>query len=62
MSNWHTDTIKRFKTLTVESLEYIRKDAHQAAVAGDGWNPKAGRYWDEVHYACAELKRRQEAA
>lgn len=59
MSNWHSDTIARFKTLSLESLQYIRDDALEAAKAGDGWNPKAGQYWDEYHYACMEIKRRK---
>jgi hypothetical protein len=56
--NWHAKTMNRFKTLATESLLYIRIDAYQAAKAGDGWNPKAGQYWDEFHYACMELKKR----
>jgi hypothetical protein len=57
-NNWHSDTIERFKTLTTDSLIHIRKDAYEAAKAGDGWNPKAGQYWDEYHYACMELHKR----
>lgn len=49
----------RFKKLSIESLEYIRGDARQAAIAGDSiGNPKAGQYWDEYHYACMEISRR----
>lgn len=58
MANWHTETQKRFKTLSNESLLYIRDDALAAAKAGDGWNPKAGQYWDEYFYACMELHQR----
>ena len=59
MNNWHSDTIERFKTLSVESLKYIRADAFAAATAGEkiGY-PKTGQYWDEFHYAAMELKRR----
>ena len=60
MENWHTATIKRFKTLSTESLYYIRKDASEAAAAGMGYNPKVDRYLDEVNYASAELHRRGE--
>jgi hypothetical protein len=61
MSNWHSDTIARFKELDSESLRYIRKDARQAALAGETIdNPKTGQYWDEYHYAGMELKRRGE--
>lgn len=56
--NWHTATMAKYKNLSVEQLEFIRTDAYEAAKAGDGWNPKAGQYWDEVHYASMELKAR----
>ena len=57
MSNWHSDTMARFKKLDSDSLEYIRDDAKQAAIIGDSiGNVKAGQYWDEYHYACMELK------
>jgi len=60
MNNWHSDTIERFKALPRESLEYIRNDALQAAIAGETIdNPKAGQYWDEYHYASMELHRRK---
>lgn len=58
MINWHNKTLNKMKSLSLESLLYIRKDAYQAAIAGDGWNPKACQYWDEFHYACMELKKR----
>lgn len=58
-NNWHSDTIKRFKTLCSESLLYIRDDAYNAAKAGETIdNPKTGQYWDEFHYASQELRRR----
>jgi hypothetical protein len=59
MKNWHTETIKRFKTLDNDSLLYIRLDSYHAAEAGDTINnPKAGRYLDEFLYASQELRRR----
>ena len=59
MNNWHSDTIERFKTLSVESLKHIRADAFAAATAGETINnPKTGQYWDEFHYASMELNRR----
>ena len=41
--NWHTETMAKYKTLTVEQLEYIRKDAYEAAKIADAdWdNEKA---------------------
>jgi len=57
-TNWHTITMAKMKAATVDSLVYIRGDALEAAKAGDGWNAKAGQYWDEFHYACMELKSR----
>lgn len=60
MNNWHSDTIERFRALPIESLEYIRNDALQAAIAGETIdNPKTGQYWDEFHYASMELNRRK---
>ncbi len=59
-NNWHSDTMARFKKLDSASLEYIRDDAHQAAIAGEVLdNPKTGQYWDEYHYACMELNFRR---
>lgn len=58
MINWHNETLRKMKSLSDESLKFIRVDAYQAAKAGDGWNPKAGQYWDEFYYACQELKKR----
>jgi hypothetical protein len=63
MTNWHSETIKRFKTLGNDSLLYIRQDAYNAAKAGETIdNPKTGQYWDEFHYASQELRRRKVAA
>jgi len=59
MNNWHSETIAKFGKTSSESLLYIREDAYKAAKAGDGWNPKAGQYWDEFHYASMELRRRK---
>lgn len=59
MNNWHSETIAKFGKASSESLLYIREDAYKAAKAGDGWNPKAGQYWDEFHYASMELRRRK---
>jgi len=33
MANWHSETIKRFKTLGSDALLYIRQDAYNAAKA-----------------------------
>lgn len=61
MNNWHSDTIKRFRSLDTEALKYIQKDAHAAAKAGEEiGNPKTGQYWDEVLYAGQELSRRNQ--
>ncbi len=61
-NNWHSQTIAKFAKATIDSLLYIQGDALAAAKAGDGWNPKAGQYWDEYHYACMEIKKRRDAA
>tara|TARA_R100001369_G_scaffold89579_1_gene127380 strand:+ start:2416 stop:2586 length:171 start_codon:yes stop_codon:yes gene_type:complete len=52
--------MNRFAKLPIESLEFIQSDALEAARVGDGWNPKAGQYWDEYHYASMEIKKRKE--
>lgn len=60
-SDWHTKTMAKYKKLSIDELEFIRKDAYEAAKIADAdWNcEKAGQYWDEVHYASMELKLRQ---
>ena len=59
-TNWHSETMNRFKTLSIESLLYIQKDAAEAAKADEKIdNPKTGQYWDEYHYASMELKARR---
>lgn len=58
MTNWHSSTIAKFKKYTLEQLVYVRADSLAAAKAGDGWNPKAGQYWDEYHYVGMELRAR----
>lgn len=58
-TNWHSETQERFSNFTVDQLIYTREDAYNAARVGDGWNPKAGQYWDEVHYCSMELKKRE---
>jgi len=58
-NNWHSETIARFKTLSIDSLKYIKSDAYDAATIGETiGNPKVGQYWDEFHYAAMELYRR----
>jgi hypothetical protein len=60
MTNWHIETIERFKTMDNDMLLYIRQDAYNAAKAGETIdNPKVGQYWDEFHYAAQELRRRK---
>ncbi len=57
--NWHSETMKRFKSMSTESLHYVRQDARLAAIAGETINnPKVGQYLDEVHYANMELRKR----
>lgn len=57
--NWHSETMQKMESLSVDSLLYIRNDAFKAAVVGASINnPKVGQYWDEYHYASMELKKR----
>ena len=56
---------EKLKTKSIEELEYMRKDAHEAALAGDdmgkaGQPNNGGYYWDEVHVISAELRRRKD--
>lgn len=61
--NWHTRTMAKMKTLPIESLEYIARDATAAAEAGETiGNPKAGQYRDEAHYANMEIRKRKKWA
>jgi hypothetical protein len=60
--NWHTKKMNDLKTKSMDSLDFIRDDALEAAKTGDGWNPKAGQYWDEYHYACMEINSRKKLA
>jgi len=55
---WHSQTMKRFKTIPKESLKYILWDCRQALGAMPD-NPKAGQYQDEIHYATMELNQRK---
>ena len=53
----HTAYRKKVKRMSEDQLRYTITDAREAAEAMP-FGPKAGYYWDEVHYCAAELKRR----
>lgn len=53
----HTEYPKRLKSKSVESLNFIIKDASEAIKANPS-NPNNGYYSDEICYAGMELKRR----
>jgi hypothetical protein len=54
---------KRMKTLPMVSLQFILKDATEAAEAAESLgSPNAGYYRDEAHYAGMEITARQKAA
>ena len=55
----HAEYPERLKSKTREELMYIMKDADQARTANPQ-GPKAGYYADEISYAGAELRRRDE--
>jgi hypothetical protein len=55
----HTEYMKKVKTLTIEQLQYIIKDAREALECLP-WSHKAGWYQDEIHYCHMELVRRKE--
>lgn len=52
-----------YRHKTIAELEYIRKDAHEAALAMRGVDAKAeSKYLDQVNDACTELCRRRQPA
>jgi len=54
----HSEYIANTRTMTLSSLEYVRKDALEAYNAfPDG--PNSGYYADEVNYCSMEIKRRK---
>lgn len=54
----HTAYQKSLKKKDEPSLRFIIKDAREAMEANPE-NPNNGYYQDEIHYAAAELRRRQ---
>ena len=52
----HAEYQKQLRTKSDEALRFIIKDAQEAAAL---MNDNAGYYLDEIHYAAAELRRRQ---
>ena len=54
----HSDYMRKVKTLSVESLNYIIKDCKEAIAALPD-NPKNGYYMDEIHYCYMELVARR---
>lgn len=56
--NWHTETMEKYTTLSIDELRFIQRDANEAARIGRGWNPKVSQYLDQVSYAGMELKKR----
>lgn len=54
----HAGYVAKTKGMSIEELEYTRRDAKEALRAmPDG--PKAGYYADEVSYCSMELSRRR---
>lgn len=48
---------RKVKGYSDDQLWYVIKDAREAAEANPQ-GPKAGYYYDEIHYCAAELRRR----
>lgn len=57
----HSRYQRELKTKSVESLRFIIKDAREA-IKANPTNQNNGYYADEVHYAHAELQRRDRLA
>lgn len=60
---WHSQTMAVFAKKTDAQLEFIIKDARDAAKAAQslGNAKKEGEYTDEMHYASMELRKRRDA-
>ena len=60
--NWHARTQGKFATYSLDQLNYVVKDAKEAAkhAWAMGNEKKANQYEDEVHYALAEIRKRQQ--
>ena len=54
----HSAYMRKVKTLSIESLNYIIKDCKEAIAALPD-NPKNGYYMDEIHYCSMELVARK---
>lgn len=54
----HSEYMRKVKTLSIESLNYIIKDCKEAIAALPN-NPKNGYYMDEIHYCAMELVARK---
>ena len=53
---------ERTKSMSVESLEHIIKDASLAVEAAGATNsPNYGYYLDEIHYCSMELRRHRQS-
>lgn len=51
-----------YRTKTDAELQYVVKDASEAAKCMQGFDPKAeAKYLDQVNDACTELHRRRQA-
>ena len=52
--------LNSYRTKSIAELEYIRKDAFEAAQAMRGFDPKAeAKYLDQVNDACTVLYERR---
>ncbi len=56
----HTEYPKSLRTKCMDSLIYIRQDAHNAMTANPEGH-KAGYYADEINYIGDEIRRRKVA-
>ena len=54
----HTDYPRSLKRKSVEALEFTLQDAREA-IHANPHGENAGYYADEIHYAAAELRRRE---
>lgn len=58
-TNFHSEWMKKVKTMSVASLRYTANDCKEAIEANPD-NPKNGEYTDICIYCSQEIKRRGE--
>lgn len=56
--DFHSEWMRKVKTMSVDSLRYVIKDC-QEAIKANPENPKCGEYQDTICYCSQELAKRK---